>query len=360
MLLGIVIVSGILGYRFIKRSSISKESVQIEPVAVTLVDVTRDTISETIQYTGTIKGKNQVMILSKTAGTIKQCSITMGKRCRQGDILAVVENDIQEAAFAQAQAQVLAAETNYEKAKKDAKRIEKLFAESASSQVDVENTQLGEKAALAQLKSAQAGYKLAEKQLADTYIRAGISGSIALKRISLGSTVAPGVPIVMIVDDSQFKISLNVNELDIAKMVTGFPVRITIDALPDSVFTGHIDAVGIATEEGAHFYPVDIVIDRTHSKSIKAGMFARSLILTQTKQNALVVPLQAIIRTSDGNAEVFVGEGTIARRVAVKPGIRNQSRSEILSGLSGQERIVLAGKESLQDGSAIVERIAGK
>jgi multidrug efflux pump subunit AcrA (membrane-fusion protein) len=151
-----------------------------------------------------------------------------------------------------------------------------------------------------------------------------------------------------------------VNELDIAKMITGFPVRITIDALPDSVFNGRIDAIGTASEEGSHFYPVDIVIDQTHSKSIKAGMFARCLILTQTKQNAIVVPLQAIMQTSGGKTEVFVSEDTVARRVSIITGVRNQSRCEILSGLSGHERIVLCGKESLQDGSAIVERIAGK
>ena len=350
LLLAVLIVS-----RLITKSS-QQNVKKVENIIAVKTELAKvGKIEGTMSYTGNVAGINEALIISQTAGIIKKISINVGKRCGAGQVLAVIENSQQSAAVEQAKASVLTAEQNYAKSQLDLKRVESLFNEKAVSLDKFEMAQLGVKAALAQLKGAQAGLKVAEKQLADTYIKSTISGFVATKDVDLGGTVGPGVRIAHIVDISKFKIKIMVSETDAVKLQPGQNVSVRVDALPEKEFTGKLNSIGLSSESGLRSYPVEVYINNNGKSDIKSGMFARCEILAISKDNAIIVPENSIIMNNDGSSQVYVLENGKAVQKLVKLGTKSPGFREILSGISSDMKVITDGKERLSNGIEVKE-----
>ncbi|MGA2296660.1 MAG: efflux RND transporter periplasmic adaptor subunit [FCB group bacterium] len=336
--------------RLISKASQEKVKTGNTFITVDCENVVVGKIDGIMNYTGTVEGIHEATVISQTAGVVVKVNTQIGKRCSAGEILAVVQNAQQQAGLEQAKAQVLAAESNLDKAKNDLARYEKLYKDNVATKDNLEMSQLNVKGAEAQLKSAQAGLKMAEKLLQDTYIKATINGYISTKDCDIGATVAPGTKIAHIVDISKFKIRIMVGENDAVKLHNGKTVDVLIDALPDKTFEGTISSIGFSTENGLRSYPVEVTIDNKTKDQIKSGMFARCVINAETKDNAMLVPERAVIMNNDGTTSVFVLQNGKAYLKNVKVGIKNGGKYEIVSGLSPDMKVVTGGKERLNDG----------
>lgn len=355
ILLILIVVGYLLVNRLMTKSEQEQKQKNITEIAVNVVKPILGKIVGTMNYTGTVEGINESVIISQTGGVVKQLNFQVGKRVGEATVLAVIENSQQSAGTEQAKAQLLAAESNYEKAQLDLKRIEKLQAESAISKDKVEFAQLGVKAAFAQLKGAQAALKVNEKQLADTYIKSTISGVISTKDIDKGATVAPGVRIARIVDNSKYKIKIMVSETDIVMLNENSPVKIKIDALPGKEFSGKVNTIGMSAESGMRSYPVEIVVEGKAIQEIKSGMFARCEIQSKSKENTLIIPINSVIQNNDGTTSVYIVENGKAILKQIKTGIKDKNFFEIVSGLSEDDNIVTEGKERLMNGMSVKE-----
>lgn len=324
-------------------------------VSVTTSAIEKGSIEGKLFYTGTVEGIHEAMVVSQTSGVAEKIGFELGKRVSQGQTLATIENTMQRAAVEQAKAAVLAAESNHEKAKIDLKRMQKLQAENVATRDNLEMAEVGVKSALAQVRAAEAGLKAAEKALADTYIKATIPGVVATREIDRGATVAPGTKIAFITDVSKVKVRIMVAETDIVSLKEGKEVEIKIDALPGEKFEGKITNIGYSSEVNMRSYPVEITIPNTKDVKIKSGMFARCEITSQTKDNTMLLPEDAIVTSNDQTTSVFVSEGGVAKSKPVKTGLKNAGKVEILSGLTGNERVVVFGKERLSEGTQVKE-----
>jgi membrane fusion protein, multidrug efflux system len=350
-----IVCIGII-YKAVNKSNQATTTSVLKLVSVKTTPVIVGNIEGEMDYTGTVEGINEAIIVSQTAGTVTKMNAIVGKRCSNSQVLAVIHNVQQDAAVQQAKAQLLAAENNLDKAKLDLGRIERLFKEKVSTQDNLELAQLNVKSAEAQVKAAEAGLKSAQKQLDDTYIKATIPGFIASKDIDLGATVVPGTKVAQVVDISKFKIKIMVSETDAVKMQTGKSVTVKIDALPNQVFEGKVLTIGLCTQDGMRSYPVEVVIENKAQKlPIKSGMFARCIINIESKVNAVIVPENAIIINNDGSANVFVAENGKAVLKNVILGIKNSGKYEIVSGLDASAKIIIDGKERVKDGIEIKE-----
>jgi RND family efflux transporter MFP subunit len=350
----IAVVVFLISLRLANKAAASKQDTQQLNQTVEITDAQMGHIEDKLNYTGNIAGINEAMIISQTSGTIVKENVKVGDRFNANQALFVVENDMQKANVEQAKAQVLAAETNHEKAMNDLKRTERLYEERVATKDNLELSQLNVKSALAGLKGAEAGLKVAEKQLADTYISSKIAGKLGSKKINVGGTVAPGTEIGKIVDDSRLKVAVLVSETDIAKLKTGQQVTITVDAIPGKTFEGKISTVGLATDKDGRSYQVEVMIDNSKNPEIKSGMFARCEIVTEVKDNVLVIPEKAIISNNDGSKQVFiVYEGkAVAKPVTV--GIRTNKFAEITSGLAGGDKVITVGQQRVENNAPVI------
>ena len=357
IIIGIVLVLvAIIAIKIVSKNNNDKKPVTQPVLTVTTVSCELGSIEGYLNYNGTVKGLNEATIISQTAGVIEKFSIKVGQRVSAGQVIAQVENSAQKAAVEQAKAGVLAAETAYEKAQADLKRIENLHSENVATKDNLELAHLNVKSALAQLKGAEAALKSAEKMLSDTYIKSTISGNIASKDVEQGATLAPGIKIAQIVDINKFKIVIQVNERDIQKVQTGKKVTVKVEAFPDKELFGIVNTVGLSSAEGMRTFPVEIVLEGNANHELKSGMFATCIINTKSSSDAILVPEDAVNFNNDGNTYIFTYENGKAVRKIVKTGIKSNGKVEISYGISKDAKVITMGKERLTDGMIVKEK----
>ena len=193
----------------------------------------------------------------------------------------------------------------------------------------------------AQVQEARASVKLIESQISDSILTAPQSGIISEINGEVGETTTSAVNFISIIASENFEIKANISEVDIAKVKIDDKVEITFDALgPDKKFAGSIIEIDPAqTEISGVIYYKTATIFTGNSEIIKPGMTANLDIITAQKDNAIIIPFQAL-KEKDEQKYVQVLEDEILRDVFVEVGLRGDINIEVLNGLNGGEDVV--------------------
>ena len=189
-----------------------------------------------------------------------------------------------------------------------------------------------------EIKVSQAENNLttAKENLANCYIRAPFDGIVAKINVKLGDTVS-GTVATIITKQRMAEISLN--EVDVAKVKVGQKATLTFDAVEGLTLSGkvaEIDTLGTVSQ-GVVNYTVKIIFD-TQDERIKPGMSVSAAIITDMKQDVLLVPNAAV--KSNGEQYVEVLENNTPRYQAVGVGLSNDTMTEITSGLKEGDKVI--------------------
>jgi multidrug efflux pump subunit AcrA (membrane-fusion protein) len=197
-------------------------------------------------------------------------------------------------------------------------------------------------------------------------VKAPVAGTIVSLNAHPGQTVSQAVPIARISSSGGgLEIKVYVAERFVSKISAGLACEILLDAYPGEVFRGSVAELSPELDPASRTMEVKINVDNPESK-IKAGMFAKTRIITEQKSGAVKIPAAALIERF-GESYVFTVAGDpedpafqVARRRVVAKGIQVDGVQEIRSGLDPDEEIVVRGQSLLEDGSRInvVERVA--
>jgi membrane fusion protein (multidrug efflux system) len=153
-------------------------------------------------------------------------------------------------------------------------------------------------------------------------------------------------------DLNSMKIIVNVLEKDIPLIKIGKKGIITVDAFPGKEFHGTIARLSEAVDLSTRTMAVEIDIPNS-DRLLKPGMFASVKLVVEERRNALTIPTQAILRDDKGYF-VFIVNNKSAQRVAVLPGTEQDTRTEVLSGLTGNENIITTGQQFVKDSGQII------
>jgi HlyD family secretion protein len=202
----------------------------------------------------------------------------------------------------------------------------------------------------AQVESTRTSLELAQLRLEQSQIIAPMSGRVASVLINAGEQATPGAPTITLVNEGAFHITVNVDEIDIDQISLNQSVDITLDALPDVPVQGTISEIAPTSTSatgGVVTYLVTINISGVdESVQLRPGMSANASIVTQVVEDVLIVPNWAV-RLDRESGTAFVlrenADGTIAE-VTVETGIRNEQFSELLSGLSAGDTVVVTNE----------------
>jgi len=248
-----------------------------------------------------------------------------------------------DAAIANANAAVLAAEGNVLAAQANVDRAQAAYARL------LEPPSTAELAILeAQVAAAETNLALAELRLAQSQVVAPIAGRVANVNVNAGEQATPGAPVISIVDEGAFHITVNVDEIDIDRIAIGQEVDITLDALPDTPVSGTISDIAptAASASGVVTYIVTITINAPEGTTLRAGMSANAVIEVAQVADVLMVPNWAI-RLNRETGEAFVNrlqpDGSVTE-VVVETGLRSEQFSELRSGLSAGDTVVLTNE----------------
>jgi HlyD family secretion protein len=196
---------------------------------------------------------------------------------------------------------------------------------------------------------AQIGLAQAELNLARASLVAPIDGVVTEVNVRRGEQPG-GQAAVILTDMSAYHIDVEVDEIDIGRLAGDQRVVIAIDAIPDQEFTGHVADISPGPIQGASSgivaYEVTIALDSDEPRLLP-GMTADATIETDRLENVLVVPNRAVsIDRSSGEPVAYVekvGEDGNSIRVEIELGLRDETVSQILSGLDDGDQIVIRG-----------------
>ncbi len=189
-----------------------------------------------------------------------------------------------------------------------------------------------------QLNKAKDALTDAQGKLSDYYIRAPFSGIVAKVNVKVGDSSSGSAIATLITQKKIAGISLN--EVDVSKIKLGNKATLTFDAVSDLNITGEvseIDSLGTVSQ-GVVTYNVQIAFD-TQDDRVKSGMSVSAAIITDTKQDVLLVP-NAAVKSQGGAYYVEVPDSTTPIRQPVEIGISNDTMTEITSGLKEGDSII--------------------
>lgn len=197
--------------------------------------------------------------------------------------------------------------------------------------------------AQAQVDQARIQVAQAVRRIEQAILRAPSGGVIAALDARAGE-IAGAQPAGVLVDDSQLRVNITVDEVDVAKIAPGQDVVITLDALPGAEITGTVDRIAPASTivNGVVSYDVRVVLAPA-GQPLRPGMTANASIVLGRRDDALLAPNWAIRRdrqTGKSYLLIQAGDGP-GQEIEVTTGLRNDSYSEILSGAS-EGQVVLA------------------
>ena len=352
--------------------------------------------AESVSASGSVEGSETADVAFLVGGRVARVLIEEGQHVSKGQLLAEIEaTDYQNASNAAAAQKAAAlavaqkaeaglrkqeleqARIDFERWADEYKRMKFLVerkslppndfqkieaAYNASKeryQMALEGTRQEDRAtAAAQAHAADAQASEESKRLSDTRLLAPISGSIAMRKVDPGQTVAAGVPVFSIVELNPVKVRVGVPEAEIGKVRQGAAAEITAPSLGARTFKGKVAIIGVASEPASRTYTVKILVPNP-GPVLLAGMIAEARIFGPAKIRVLTIPAEAVVPDAQGAPTVFVyfpdRKRVYARRVEVGPPLGKEV--EIRSGLSGGEQIVVAGQQKAREGSAV--EIAG-
>jgi len=358
--------------------------------------VTLGLVEDKISRNGDIAPNVQVTICSKVQGWVGKIHVREGDLVKVGQEIVTLDKREAEAAVAQAQASLEAAQArlkqvrataqetvqsqiqqtkaNMELAEADLERARKLFVKSYIARQQMDEAQMKYDVAKAthdlamnniqkktwendialaeaQVNQARASLDLYKAQLGNLIILSPINGAVTKRFVDPGTMVKDTTPILTLMDLSETKMVVNVIEREFIHLKKGQPVKVTVSAFPDRVFSGTIEIVTPALDLQSRTAEIQISIPNPDF-ILKPGMFGRAEIILRTNPRAVLVPVQSVLTELDKNY-VFVLNDNKAIRRQVRKGVVRDADVEILQGLNPGEQVITAGQASLRDGAPV-------
>ena len=202
--------------------------------------------------------------------------------------------------------------------------------------------------AKAAFSTASVAVDQAKAMVAETVIKAPISGYISSKNIAIGQFAAAGTPLFTISDTSELAVEIKVTESVVPHLTRGGEAIVSVSAAGMDEIEGEISLVNPVKDAVSGMYVVRVSIDNDEDE-IKAGMFADvTLITEQSESDALCVPDTAIVQTEEGNYIYVVTDGYAQLRY-VECGVSDGEYTQIVDGVEEGETVVCDGKEYISE-----------
>lgn len=368
-------------------------------VEVEISRVARKDLVEKVSGSGRIEARKSVSITSRVVGKVIEANADEGDAVEKGDVILRIDPGERDAALEQARAALSRAEASEQlaeaelrKAAFELRRANGLVTNGLSSDREMEAAQTSHDVAQARVRearenvrSARAGVEQAEYELDKTVIRAEIPGVIVRLSVEEGENVLAGdlynagSPMLVIADLSQIETQILVDETEVVKVRVGQPAEVEIDAFPDRKIPGKVVEVGNSAynagtldSQEAKDFRVKILLDDP-PPDLRPGLSARAEIVTQTRDDAIAVPIAALtIRDPTEEAEKAEGKRRTSRRrardgedvpevegvfrvqdgravfTACKTGIAGEKDFEVTEGLAEGDEIVSGPFEAIR------------
>lgn len=306
-------------------------------VAVRVVDVQTQNIDLDFAVNGNFNPAQQMDFASENSGRVVKVLVDEGSRVSRGQTLAIIDAGTLSIDLESAQA-------NLQNAQRDKQRFENAFKTGGVTQQQLDQARLA-------VENAQARVGQARIRVGDANVRASINGVVNKRYIEPGAYVSPGTKLFELVDVSKLKLTVNVNENQVAQLKVGDPVQVKASVFPDKNFTGRVSFIA-AKADAALNYPVEIEIANAGSQ-IKAGMYGTAIFDFPSRAPVVVVPRSAFVGSVNSNQVFVLDAGNVAKQRKVIAGRIMGDQVEVLQGLAAGDKVITSGQINIVDGSKV-------
>ena len=329
---------------------------------------------------GYVEARHQTSVAARTTGRLAEVLVEEGDAVVKDQVVARLIDDDQRAALAQAEANLALARARLEQAKvnevetrRRADRRVDLRRQNVASDEETEGAEASadgaraeRMAAEATVQAAQAAVMTASLELAKTQITAPFDGVVLRKDAEMGEIVGPIMTsstaragaVVTIADLRTLEVGIDVNEIYIARLASGTPADVVLDAHPEVHFPGEILAIFPSADRDKATIPVRVrflVDDERIRPDLGAKvtfMERRSFTDTQVVRKSLQIPAIAV-RAQDGKSQVWVVREGKAEPAVIEIGETSGDQIEVKSGLNEGDQIVINGASGLRRGARV-------
>jgi RND family efflux transporter, MFP subunit len=281
------LVIGALGFgAFVGYNKFFKKKTASAAAQYYTATVKKMNLSSSVQGTGAAYAAVTKDVSAGNNGTLNSLSVKVGDTVTSGQKLFVADSD-------DVRKSVTNAENNLAKANLS------LTSDQSAEKVDANKVASDQIA----VSDAQDQLTAAKKQLSNMTVKAPISGIVTAVNNSNGDSVQSGKAVLTIQDTSSMKIKMSVDELDVGKIQVGQKAQITFDAISSKTYEGAVETISPVGTTSNNVTNYDVVVVISSPSGIRLGMNGNVTILVENKENALVIPAEALI---ESNGQKFV------------------------------------------------------
>ncbi|MBK6999385.1 MAG: efflux RND transporter periplasmic adaptor subunit [Rhodoferax sp.] len=302
-----------------------------------LVQVQVLSLQQGVALSGSIKAVSSAFVKARVAGELQGLTLREGDPVKVGDVLAKVDSTEYQARVNQAQQQAEAAKAQVDIAKRNFDNNRSLVDRGFISKTALDTSLASLSAAEANYRAAQAGADVATKALADTVLRAPITGVVSQRLAQPGERVGVDARIVEIVDLSRLELEASVSAADAPHVRLGQNAQLTLEGVAEPV-TAKVVRINPSAAVGSRAMLVYLALPP--HPGLRHGLFAQGSLATGSTQG-LAVPLSAV-RTDKPEPYVQVVRDGLVQHQGVTLGARGVSGASSASG-GGQTMVALTG-----------------
>ena len=354
--------------------SCTEGNAQTEPASVntqkrvSTISAKAGQYQKVVRASGRLGADEDIRLSFKTGGLIDRIFVSEGDRVKRGQQLASLDlEEIQaqvqqaDAGLRQAELAKSNAEIALERAQRDQRNVENLFADSVATLEQKEDVNMALRAAQNQLKTAEQGIRFAQDQqriaqfnLQHSAVYAPSNGLVQLRLANAGELIGPGQPVLLFgtIEQSQ-AIRVQVTDKDVIFLKNGDPAKVHFDAYPGEIFEGAISEIAGMADPYTGTYEVKIAVN-AQGRKLYNGFIGAVEILPSGEKSVVRIPVDALVRAEGQQGLVFIANQHSAKAKTIQ--ILGIEGDQLLvgEGLSDGDPVIVQGAGYLQDGDPIL------
>lgn len=339
---------------------------------------------QTVVATGRVVSVSRAQVGSQITGVVTERRVEEGDEVAPGDILAVLRADdlqanlrqaqagldqLQQSARPQAQAALRQASAQLAQASREAQRRRELFARKLIARESVEQAMQAETVARTAAEQAQLAaaslavgkpdeaaarerLAAAQAQLDKTLIRAEVAGTVLTRDAEPGDLVQPGRVLFEIASKGATEILVPLDEKNLEVLALGQPAQCVADAFPSRPFPAEVTFIAPRVDPQRGSVDVRLLVTPVPD-FLRQDMTVSVNVETGRREDALVLPNDALAGVEGNRAQVWLVRDGKARRASVQLGLRGLAFSQITEGLDAGDAVLADANTTLEDGARV-------
>ncbi|MEE0235709.1 MAG: efflux RND transporter periplasmic adaptor subunit [Bacteroidales bacterium] len=317
--------------------NVNRKNTEKEPVNVGVLTVTPMCAQHYNVYVGEINASGSAVISSNHSGILEAIHVHQGSQVKQGEVLAEVVSKNVRTSYEIAHATLRQAEDGYERVKK---------VHESGTVPDVKLVEIE-----TQLAKAVAAARSSEESLEECKIKAPFNATVSEVLVEQGIHIAPGAPILKVVDLSTIEVSIPVPEGEIGRIKIGQKALIDVPALNITNIEAKVTLKGVTAAFPSHTYRCTLVPDKKQT-NLYPGMVCKVRLSEVSDESKIRIPASAVEMDSNGRFVWTVNDGVVGRSYVTIDGYQEQG-VVISSGLEPGDKVIVKGAAKVSTGMKV-------